>query len=406
MAVYGTRPEAIKTAPLVRLLQEDPRLDVTVVVTGQHPELVERVNATFGIAADHDLAVMRPGQTLHELGATMLSRLGALLAQDRPDAVLVHGDTSTAAVAALAAYYAGIPVVHLEAGLRSGDLASPFPEEGNRRIIGRLAALHLAPTEGALVNLLGEDVDPETVVVTGNTVIDALHMTLGTPAAFADERIAAAVDGDQQIVLVTAHRREAWSGGIAEVAQALHDVLEAHGDVRVVLPLHPNPVVRGAIRPILGDHPRAILCEPLDYPEFSHLMAASTVIVTDSGGVQEEAPSIGVPVLVTRDTTERPEAIQAGAARLVGTDRESVAAALSALLDDEAARTRMAQAPSPYGDGLAARRALAAIGEFLGCGQRLPGFEPSDEKPVRARRRTAPRTDDLAISALPLPDLG
>lgn len=396
LVVYGTRPEAIKMAPLVRRLRDDARFTTRVVVTGQHREMVAAIDAFFDIVPDRDLAVMQPGQTLPELSAALFASISQVLALERPDAVVVHGDTASAALTALAGYYAGVQVVHLEAGLRSGDLHSPYPEEGNRRIIGQLAELHLAPTERAALNLVFEQVPPERIAITGNTVIDALHTAVRIPAPYPDPRIEAAVAGGERIVVVTAHRRESWGSGLAQVAEAIADVLATRGDVRIVLPLHPNPLVRAAIEPTLGGHPRVVLTEPLDYPAFSRLLADAYCVVTDSGGIQEEAPSLGKPVLVIRDTTERPEVIDAGAARLVGTDRSSVAAELSALLDDRDGRyRRMAAAGSPYGDGHAAERAVAAIAAHFGLGARLPDFRsPLPMPEARAHRKRYDLDDD------------
>lgn len=376
LVIYGTRPEAIKVAPVVRRLRGRSGIRVTVAVTGQHREMVAEVHRHFDIRPDADLDVLRQGQSLQALSASLYSGLLELVEREKPDAVLVHGDTSTAALAALAAYYSQVPVVHLEAGLRSGDLRSPFPEEGNRRIIGQLASLHLAPTGSARSNLVSEAVDPASIAVTGNTVIDALHETLGMPPVFADAAVADAVAAPGRLVLVTAHRREAWEGGLTRMAEGVADVLRTHPDVRVVLPLHPNPIVRRAVAPALAGIGSAVLCEPQDYLAFCHLMARAHCIVTDSGGVQEEAPSIGRPVLVTRENTERPEAIAAGAARLVGTGRAAVARELSALLDDPVRHAAMANAVSPYGDGRAAERAVAAVEAYFGLADRMPDFVP------------------------------
>ncbi|WP_454111278.1 non-hydrolyzing UDP-N-acetylglucosamine 2-epimerase, partial [Leifsonia shinshuensis] len=308
LVVYGTRPEAIKVAPVIRALRSDPDLAVQVAVTGQHRELLDSVNAFFGITPDFDLDVGRPGQSLAGIAAAALSGLSTVLDHVRPDAVLVHGDTTTSTVAALAAYYAKIPVVHLEAGLRSGDMLSPWPEEGNRRLTAQLASLHLAPTTSARENLLAENVPASAITLTGNTVIDALLYTVARPTAFTDRRIDTALQAGQRVIVLTGHRRESWDGGLNRTARALARVAAQRPDITIVAPLHPNPIVRRAIEPVFHDFDRAILIEPLDYPEFCHLLNAAHCVVTDSGGIQEEAPSLGVPVLVTRDTTERPEA--------------------------------------------------------------------------------------------------
>ncbi|GAA4187518.1 UDP-N-acetylglucosamine 2-epimerase (non-hydrolyzing) [Gryllotalpicola kribbensis] len=376
MVVYGTRPEAIKLAPVVRALRADRRFRTTVAVTGQHGEILDRMNQFFGVDIDCDLGMLRPGQSFAELSSRMFAALLALFEERRPDAVLMHGDTSSSALAALAAYYQGIPVIHLEAGLRSHDLASPFPEEGNRRIAGQLAALHLAPTASAKGNLLAENVPADAIAVTGNTVIDALFETVDRASGRLSPAVAAAVDAGRRIVLVTAHRRESWGQGLGSTAAALADVLDAHDDVTVVLPMHPNPTVRAALLPVLGNRTDALLIEPQDYPEFCALLNAAHVVVTDSGGVQEEAPALGKPVLVTRDTTERPEAIAAGAAALVGTDRDVIRTNLNRLLDDGLAYAEMAAAVSPYGDGHATARVVAAIAAHFGVGTRVRDFHP------------------------------
>jgi UDP-N-acetylglucosamine 2-epimerase (non-hydrolysing) len=376
MVVYGTRPEAIKCAPVIRALRAEPCLDVAVAVTGQHRELLDGVDAFFDIVPDFDLDVGRPGLSLAGIGAAVLSGLSEVFDKEKPDAVLVHGDTTTSLAAAMAAYYSRIPVVHLEAGLRSGDMLSPWPEEGNRRATGQLASLHLAPTASARGNLLAENVRAEGIAVTGNTVIDALLHSVDRPVPFADPRIDEALRAGQRLVLLTGHRRESWDGGLERTARAIARVAAARPDVTVVAPLHPNPVVRQAIEPLLLASERTILTGPMDYPEFCHLLASAHCVITDSGGIQEEAPSLGKPVLVTRDTTERPEAIDAGAALLVGTDEDVIAGELARLLDDDSSYERMAQATNPYGDGRATERVVAALKSHFGLGSRLPDFDP------------------------------
>lgn len=375
LTVYGTRPEAIKMAPLIRALNRDGRFDVMVATTGQHRDLVSAVNAFFGIRADADLAVGRPGQSLNGIAASCLAGLDPILERWRPDLVVVHGDTTTSSAAALAAYYRRIPVAHLEAGLRSGDLASPYPEEGNRRVTAQLTALDLAPTPGAKANLSAEGVPDERIVVTGNTVIDALMHTVSRPGRISHPAVRAAAASGRRLVLLTGHRRESWECGLADVAHAVAQTIAARPGTLVVAPLHPNPIVRRAIEPALGVLGNALLCDPLDYPDFCRLLDASYCVVTDSGGIQEEAPALGKPVLVTRDTTERPEAIAAGCARLVGTSRHAVAARLAELLDDPSVHGAMSHAANPYGDGHGARRAEAAIEAFFGIGNREPDFD-------------------------------
>jgi UDP-N-acetylglucosamine 2-epimerase (non-hydrolysing) len=379
MTVYGTRPEAIKMAPLIAALEADERFTPIVAVTGQHREMLDQVNIHFGIEPHHDLDLMVPGATLAQLTARTVQATAELLAVERPDVVVVQGDTTTVLSAGLAAFYEKIPVVHLEAGLRTGNVHSPFPEEVNRRLTAPLASLHLAPTSTSRANLVREAIDPAQIAVTGNTVIDALQWTTARPASFRDSRVQDWVDEAQagrDLVLVTAHRRESWGARMVEAITAIRDLAGARPDLRVLLPMHRNPVVRAVIEPLLSSLDNVLLTEPLDYHEFAHALAAATVVVTDSGGVQEEAPSLGKPVLVMRDTTERPEAVQAGTVRLVGTDGAVIRAALEELLDDTLAYAEMANAVNPYGDGRAAERSVAAIAELLGVGRRAADFDP------------------------------
>ncbi len=375
MVVYGTRPEAIKVAPVITALQATKGIELDVIVTGQHRAMLDQVNSLFGITPRVDLDIMTDRQSLTGLAAKALEGVGGVIADARPDAILVQGDTSTAAAAALAAYYSGVPVFHLEAGLRSGRLDSPFPEEGNRRIVGQLAALHFAPTPTARDNLLAEGVAPSRVIVTGNTVIDALLYAVSRPPELSDD-IGRVIRSGRRIILVTSHRRESWESGLASTARAIGRLVDARPDIHVLIPLHRNPIVREAFATWLPPHERVTVVDPLDYHEFTAVMAASHLVLTDSGGVQEEAPSLGRPVLVTRDTTERPEGVDAGAARLVGTDEEVIVAEVGRLLDDESAYEAMARAVNPYGDGGAAMRVAAAIQEFFGIGSRTADFDP------------------------------
>lgn len=361
MVVVGTRPEAVKLAPVVRGLRATTDLEPVVVVTGQHREILDEVLELFRIVPDHDLAILRDRQSLTHITGAALEGVGRVLDQERPDAVVVQGDTTTTFAAALAAFYRGVPVVHVEAGLRSGTLTNPFPEEANRQLTSRLTALHLCPTQTSRDNLLTEGIDPARVLVTGNTVIDALHHVIALPGGDDDDL----ADPGTRTVLVTAHRRESWEGGLARIAEALRSVVAGRSDVRVLFPIHPNPVVREAMVPVLGDLPNVDIVDPLPYRSFVRAMARSYLVVTDSGGVQEEAPSLGVPVLVTRRTTERPEAVAAGAVALVGDDPQVIAAELTRLLDDPAARDRMGRAVSPYGDGRAAPRVVQALRMLL-----------------------------------------
>jgi UDP-N-acetylglucosamine 2-epimerase (non-hydrolysing) len=374
MTVYGTRPEAIKLAPVIRAVEEHPALESVAVVTGQHREMLDQVNEIFGIVPDHDLDVFAHGQTLNALMSRVFDRLDPVLVAESPDLVVVQGDTSTVAAASIAAFYRQVPIVHVEAGLRSGDIRSPFPEEANRRLTSQVTALHLAPTPTSRDNLLREATDPATVVVTGNTVIDALLHTVQQDLPFTDERLALLEKQERPVVLVTTHRRENWGGAMEGVGRALRRLSERYPDHVVVLPAHRNPVVREAVLPHVEDRENVLVTEPLAYGEFTRLMATSTVVLTDSGGVQEEAPSLGKPVLVMRENTERPEAVGAGTVRLIGTDEERVVAEVSHLLDDSDHYAAMANAVNPYGDGHAAERSVAAIAALVGSGERLPDF--------------------------------
>ena len=359
LTVFGTRPEAIKLFPLVHALEADPRFVSRVCASGQHRDMLDQVLEIAGLSPDHDLDVMLPDQTLDMLTARLLTGLGKVMDEEQPDWVVVQGDTATAMCGALAAYYRKIPVAHVEAGLRSGNIHHPWPEEVNRKVIGSFAALHFAPTETAAAALLRENVAPETVHVTGNTVIDALRWITrrigeqpelaeglaGLEARFAGKRI----------VGVTSHRRENFGGGLEAIAEAIRR-LAARDDLALIFPVHPNPNVRKVMEGALSGLPNVALLEPLDYPHFARLLDICCLMLTDSGGVQEEAPALGKPVLVMRETTERPEGVEAGTARLVGTDADRIVAEATRLLDDPAAYAAMAQAHNPFGDGHSARR--------------------------------------------------
>lgn len=373
LLVYGTRPEAIKMAPLVHALRATGRYTAPVAVTGQHREMLDQVNALFGINPDHDLNIIQPRQTLAGITEKTLQGVTEVLHEVMPDAVVVQGDTTTAMAAGLAAFYQGIPVVHLEAGLRSGNLNSPFPEEANRRLLGQIATLHLAPTATGRDNLLSEGVRPENIAVTGNTVIDALLETVKRDLEFAEPALRAITAG-RRILLVTIHRRENLGQAMAGVGRALARLAAQCPRMEIVLPVHRNPAVREAVLPEVAGVPNITITEPLGYLDFTKLLGLCHVVLTDSGGVQEEAPALGKPVLVMRDNTERPEAVAAGIARLVGTDEQAIVDAVNALIRDPAEYSAMATAVNPYGDGGAAERAVAAIDSLLGIGQRRPDF--------------------------------
>lgn len=374
MTIYGTRPEAIKVAPVIAAIEADERFESVAVVTGQHREMLDQVNAIFSITPDVDLDVFGHGQTLSGIAAKILSGLAPVLDEVKPDLVLVQGDTTTSTAGALAAFYAGIPVVHLEAGLRSGDIMSPFPEEANRKITTQIASLHLAPTPESKANLLREGVDEAAIAVTGNTVIDALFTTANGEHPFSDDALEAAASSGRPVLLVTTHRRESWGPAMEGVGRALRRIADAHPDYLVVLPLHRNPLVREAVLPPLAGAENVLVTEPLGYGEFTRLLGVSRLVLTDSGGVQEEAPSLGKPVLVMRENTERPEAVTAGTVLLIGTDEERIVAEVERLITDEAHFNSMATAVNPYGDGAASRRTVAAMAQLLGVGERVADF--------------------------------
>ncbi|MEV6635134.1 UDP-N-acetylglucosamine 2-epimerase (non-hydrolyzing) [Actinoplanes sp. NPDC051470] len=371
--ILGTRPEAIKMAPVIRALQDDSRFMPLVVSTGQHRQMLDETLAVFGITPDVDLDIMAPRQTLSEVTYRIIEGLVGLLPRLTPDAVMVHGDTATTLAGAIGGFQHHVPVIHVEAGLRSGNVHSPFPEESNRRLVGQIAALHLAPTSGNAANLIREGVDESTIVVTGNTVIDALRWASTRPEDDARDRFADL--GGGWTVLASAHRRESWGEPMPEIAHALCDLAD-RPDVRVVVPLHRNPVVRDAMLPIIGPHPRITVVDPLPYLDFCRLMRLSDIILSDSSGAEEEGPSLGKPTLVLRDITERPEAVRAGTARLVGRTRAGIVGEVTRLLDDPAAYSRMAEATNPYGDGYATERVLDATAHFFGLGLATAPFIP------------------------------
>lgn len=374
MPIFGTRPEAIKMAPIVSALQESPLFRCIVTVTGQHREMLDQVNELFGIVPDHDLNILQQGQSLSAIMTRTIDGLEKLFADSRPDAVVVQGDTTTSTAAAIAAFYHGIPVVHVEAGLRSGDLLSPFPEEANRKITSQITRLHLAPTSTSRENLLREGISPQDIVVTGNTVIDALLATVDKRLPFTDPRLEALAASGRRVLLVTTHRRENQGESMRSVGRALARIADAEPDLVIVLPAHKNPVVREAVLPALEGKPNVLVTEPLAYGEFTRMLSQAHIVLTDSGGVQEEAPSLGKPVLVMRENTERPEALEAGTVKLIGTDEERIVAEVTRLLHDSSHFASMANAVNPYGDGKAAPRTVAAIEELLGVGYRTAEF--------------------------------
>lgn len=360
LAIFGTRPEAIKMAPVVLELKRSERLDTRVCVTAQHRGMLDQVLELFEIAPDHDLNVMQENQSLEGLTARVLTGVGRILDEERPDIVLVHGDTTTTLAAALAAFYRRLPLGHVEAGLRSGSLSAPWPEEMNRRVTTLATRYHFAPTEQSKLNLLAEGVPEAHIHVTGNTVIDALLQTVEKSRnSQVRARFPFLAEG-RPLILVTGHRRENFGQGFENICHALREIADAF-PVQIVYPVHPNPNVRGPVEALLADHDHIHLIDPLDYEPFVALMELSHFIITDSGGVQEEAPSLGKPILVMRDTTERPEAVDAGTVILVGTDARRIVAEAGRLLTDENHYSRMSQAINPYGDGQAAKRIRAVI---------------------------------------------
>ena len=361
LSVFGTRPEAIKMAPLVKALQNDNRFDARVCVTAQHREMLDQVLSLFDITPDYDLNVMQPGQSLGNVTTAILGGMESILGEFQPHMVLVHGDTATTFATALSAYYQKIPIGHVEAGLRTNNLYSPFPEEANRKLTGTLATLHFAPTADSENNLLSENIPADTIAVTGNTVIDALLMVMDKAK---NTPLPDGVDPNRPMILVTGHRRENFGAGFENICQALKQIATNHPHFQIVYPVHLNPNVREPVHRILAGVDNIALIPPQDYLPFVRLMQASHHILTDSGGIQEEAPSLGKPVLVMRHTTERPEALQAGTIRLVGTDTDTIVGAVNGLVHDDTIYQTMAQAQNPYGDGQACSRILDKIWQW------------------------------------------
>lgn len=370
LTIFGTRPEAIKMAPLALRLANDSDFEARVCVTAQHRQMLDQVLDLFRLTPDYDLDLMSPGQTLAKLTSAILCGVERVIVDFKPDVVLVHGDTSTTFASSVASYYLQVPIGHVEAGLRTGNLLSPWPEEGNRKLTGALASLHFAPTATARDNLLAEGVPETAITITGNTVIDALLSVVASIER--DNSLLASLESqfsflspEKRLVLVTGHRRESFGQGFERICEALRLIARNHPDCEVLYPVHLNPNVQEPVRRLLGDEANIHLIEPLDYLPFVYLMKRACLILTDSGGIQEEAPSLGKPVLVMRDTTERPEAVQAGTVKLVGTHVDAITRSVSQLLTDELAYRRMSLAHNPYGDGKACERIVDSLRRSL-----------------------------------------
>lgn len=371
MAIFGTRPEAIKMAPVVRELLKHPEIETKVCLTAQHREMLDQVVDLFQLPVDYDLDIMKQGQSLYDITDRVLLGLKEVLEKEKPDLVLVHGDTTTTFSATLAAFYQQIDVGHVEAGLRTGNMYSPFPEEANRRLTSVLTALHFAPTETARQNLLKENQKDDHIFTVGNSVIDALLATVKKDYVFEDKELQD-IEEHKRIILVTTHRRENLGEPMRNVYRALRWLVETVPDTEVVFPVHRNPLVRQAVKEVLDGVPGIHLVDPMEYEPFTNLMARSAIILTDSGGIQEEAPSLGKPVLVLRDTTERPEAVASGTVKLVGTDEDKVYNTAYKLLTDEKAYKEMAESINPYGDGHTSERIVQAILYFYGISEKKP----------------------------------
>lgn len=371
MFVFGTRPEAIKMAPLVKAVEAAEDLEPLVVVTAQHREMLDQVLQLFDVHPSYDLNLMKPGQSLTDITAGVLRGIERIVIKEKPDLVLVHGDTTTTFAGALASFYQQVPIGHVEAGLRSGNMYSPFPEEANRRLTGALTSIHLAPTPQARENLLREGINPDIIYTTGNTVIDALMMTIKDDYTF-DDDLEKALNVPGRKVLLTTHRRENLGQPMVQIFRAIRKLHERFPDVHFYFPVHLNPKVRALAKEALSDQERVHMFEPLDYAPFANLINRMDLVLTDSGGLQEEAPAIGKPVLVLRDNTERPEAVEAGTVRLVGADTQLIYDTVETLFTDEEEYARMEHAVNPYGDGKACERIVAAIKHYLGMADDRP----------------------------------
>jgi UDP-N-acetylglucosamine 2-epimerase (non-hydrolysing) len=374
--LYGTRPEFVKVAPILELLSKSEKFELISISTGQHAEMLTQMEDQFQIYPSVTLNIFKPGQTLSEIVQKTLAGLEQFFESNMPDLFVVQGDTTSAMTGALAAFYKGIPVAHVEAGLRSFDLANPFPEEANRKVISQLSTIHLAPTPLAAQNLQAEGIKTETITVTGNTVIDSLAMSTNWNVTFSDNRVSQILTASNPYILITTHRRENIGAGMSSICDAIFKLAEANANINFLFPMHKNPAVRDAMSR-LNENKNVVLCEPLSYAEFVKAMSSAFLAVTDSGGVQEEAPAFKVPVLVLRDTTERPEAIDAGVARLIGTNTERIISEVTNLINDSTEYLKMASGASPYGDGEAAKRILGVIENFFGGNERIEPFNPA-----------------------------
>lgn len=365
MSVFGTRPEAIKMAPLVIELGKRENVENKVLITAQHREMLDQVLNIFDIKADYDLDLMKHGQTIEDVTTRVLNGVSEILKKDRPDILLVHGDTTTTFAAALAGFYAKVPVGHVEAGLRTGNIYSPFPEEMNRMLTGRLSTFHFSPTISNKENLLKENVKEEDIIITGNTVIDALQYVIGLDYEFEEEKLKHMDFAKEKIITLTCHRRENWGEPMEHIFETVKRIAKEYDDVKIVFPIHKNPAIRELAHRIFDGTENIIIIEPLEYQPFSKLMNLSYLILTDSGGIQEEAPGLGKPVVVLRTETERPEAVAAGTVKLGGVEKESLYGVIKQLLDDKEEYNKMAQANNPYGDGKASQRIVDhIIGSF------------------------------------------
>ncbi len=388
--IFGTRPDTIKLAPIIlRLREERTWCRVVTIATAQHRHMLDQVLDVFRITPDHDLNIMRPRQTLAQITRNAIETLDRIMVEERPEMVLVQGDTLTTFVGSLAAFFRHIPVGHVEAGLRTHDKSQPFPEEMNRRLTSVIADLHFAPTATARQALLREHVPASSIRITGNSVIDALHLAVRKKHTFSTSALRRAASDERRIILVTMHRRENWGEPMQGAALALRRIARESPDTLVLFPVHKNPMVREAVMPVLKNVPNVVLMEPLDYMDFVHVMARAYLLISDSGGVQEEGPSLGIPVLVLRDKTERPEAVRSGTVKLVGVDQEKIYTNARRLLDDQAAYERMATAVNPYGDGRASERTVRAIQHYFGL-RRDAGKEFTPKVTRKARSVRSP----------------